>query len=63
MGNNNRAATSSRVDLTIDPSQILLGERVGIGSFGEVHRALWRGTEVAVKRFWIRTSRRIYSTT
>ena len=39
------------VDLTIDPSQILLGERVGIGSFGEVHRALWRGTEVAVKRF------------
>ena len=39
------------VDLTIDPSQILLGERIGIGSFGEVHRALWRGTEVAVKRF------------
>jgi len=39
------------VDLTIDPSQILLGERIGIGSFGEVYRALWRGTEVAVKRF------------
>ena len=38
------------VDLTIDPSEILLGERIGIGSFGEVHRALWRGTEVAVKR-------------
>jgi len=38
------------VDLTIDPSDILLGERIGIGSFGEVHRALWRGTEVAVKR-------------
>lgn len=39
------------VDLTIQPSEILLGERVGIGSFGEVHRALWRNTtEVAVKR-------------
>ena len=24
---------------------------VGIGSYGEVHRGLWRGTEVAVKRF------------
>ena len=42
---------SVAVDLSIDPSQIQLGERIGIGSYGEVHRGLWRGTEVAVKRF------------
>lgn len=27
------------------------GERIGIGSFGEVYRAEWNGTEVAVKKF------------
>ena len=26
------------------------GARVGTGSFGTVHRAIWRGTEVAIKR-------------
>ena len=52
---NNKPVSTDRllqaVDLTILPHEILLGERVGIGSFGEVHRGLWRGTtEVAVKR-------------
>ncbi|KAG6414538.1 hypothetical protein SASPL_121910 [Salvia splendens] len=28
-----------------------IGERIGIGSYGEVYRAEWNGTEVAVKRF------------
>ncbi|KAF6253092.1 kinase-like domain-containing protein [Scenedesmus sp. NREL 46B-D3] len=35
----------------IDPSEITLGQRIGIGSYGEVYKAMWRGTEVAVKRF------------
>lgn len=35
----------------IDPSEITLGQRIGIGSYGEVYKGLWRGTEVAVKRF------------
>uniref|UniRef100_A0A383WHV6 non-specific serine/threonine protein kinase n=1 Tax=Tetradesmus obliquus TaxID=3088 RepID=A0A383WHV6_TETOB len=35
----------------IDPSEISLGQRIGIGSYGEVYKAMWRGTEVAVKRF------------
>ncbi|CAK9146904.1 unnamed protein product, partial [Ilex paraguariensis] len=28
-----------------------IGERIGIGSFGEVYRGEWNGTEVAVKKF------------
>ncbi|KAK4768820.1 hypothetical protein SAY86_026970 [Trapa natans] len=28
-----------------------LGERIGIGSYGEVYHAEWNGTEVAVKKF------------
>ena len=42
---------SIAVDLSIPAEEIQLGERIGIGSYGEVHRGLWRGTEVAVKRF------------
>ncbi|KAL2325434.1 hypothetical protein Fmac_024492 [Flemingia macrophylla] len=30
---------------------LLLGERIGIGSYGEVYHADWNGTEVAVKKF------------
>ena len=45
------AALSIAVDLSIDAETIQLGERIGIGSYGEVHRGLWRGCEVAVKRF------------
>jgi len=42
---------SIAVDLSIAAGTIQLGERIGIGSYGEVHRGLWRGIEVAVKRF------------
>ncbi|RWR82765.1 Protein kinase domain-containing protein [Cinnamomum micranthum f. kanehirae] len=28
-----------------------IGERIGLGSYGEVYRADWHGTEVAVKKF------------
>jgi hypothetical protein len=35
----------------IDPGEISYGQRIGIGSYGEVYKGLWRGTEVAVKRF------------
>jgi len=35
----------------IDPAQIELGQRIGIGSYGEVYKGTWGGTEVAVKRF------------
>jgi hypothetical protein len=31
--------------------EITLGQRIGIGSYGEVYKGMWRGTEVAVKRF------------
>ncbi|XP_061343656.1 probable serine/threonine-protein kinase SIS8 isoform X2 [Gastrolobium bilobum] len=31
--------------------EITLGERIGLGSYGEVYRGEWCGTEVAVKRF------------
>ncbi|KAE8676025.1 Detected protein of confused Function [Hibiscus syriacus] len=30
---------------------LLIGERIGIGSYGEVYKAEWNGTEVAVKKF------------
>nr|ACQ57002.1 EDR1 [Glycine max] len=30
---------------------LVLGERIGIGSYGEVYHADWNGTEVAVKKF------------
>lgn len=33
----------------IDSSELKTGVRVGIGSFGEVFRGVWRGTEVAIK--------------
>ncbi|KAK6921312.1 Serine-threonine/tyrosine-protein kinase, catalytic domain [Dillenia turbinata] len=32
-------------------NEINLGERIGLGSYGEVYRGEWHGTEVAVKRF------------
>ncbi|XP_031493013.1 probable serine/threonine-protein kinase SIS8 isoform X1 [Nymphaea colorata] len=31
--------------------EVILGERIGLGSYGEVYRGDWHGTEVAVKRF------------
>ncbi|GMG98523.1 hypothetical protein Nepgr_000363 [Nepenthes gracilis] len=35
----------------IDFSELTVGTRVGIGSFGEVFRGLWNGTDVAIKVF------------
>ena len=34
----------------IDMSEVILGDKVGRGSFGDIYRAEWRGTEVAVKK-------------
>ncbi|VFQ84451.1 unnamed protein product [Cuscuta campestris] len=31
--------------------EIVIGERIGLGSYGEVYRGDWHGTEVAVKKF------------
>ncbi|GJN00225.1 hypothetical protein PR202_ga17640 [Eleusine coracana subsp. coracana] len=50
---------SARSDIALDDvaefeiqwEEITLGERVGLGSFGEVYRGEWHGTEVAVKKF------------
>ncbi|CAN1266861.1 Probable serine/threonine-protein kinase SIS8 [Linum perenne] len=50
---------SCRSDVTLDDvaeceipwEDITMGERIGLGSYGEVYRGEWHGTEVAVKRF------------
>lgn len=34
----------------IRPEELKVGPRIGIGSYGEVHRGVWRYTDVAVKR-------------
>lgn len=34
----------------IEADELELGPRIGIGSFGEVYRATWRHTDVAVKK-------------
>ncbi|KAF6174869.1 hypothetical protein GIB67_026357 [Kingdonia uniflora] len=39
------------VEWEIPWEDIQIGERVGIGSYGEVYHADWNGTEVAVKKF------------
>ncbi|CAN4088796.1 unnamed protein product [Withania somnifera] len=38
-------------DCEIPFGEITLGERIGLGSYGEVYRGEWHGTEVAVKKF------------
>jgi hypothetical protein len=35
----------------IDFSEIQMGKQIGLGSYGVVYRARWKGVEVAVKRF------------
>ncbi|KAG2661501.1 hypothetical protein PVAP13_1KG507900 [Panicum virgatum] len=50
---------SAKSDLALDDvaefeiqwEEIAIGERIGLGSFGEVYRGEWHGTEVAVKKF------------
>ncbi|PWA74275.1 serine-threonine/tyrosine-protein kinase catalytic domain-containing protein [Artemisia annua] len=38
-------------DCEIAWEDITIGERIGLGSYGEVYRGDWHGTEVAVKKF------------
>ncbi|XP_010274700.1 PREDICTED: serine/threonine-protein kinase EDR1 [Nelumbo nucifera] len=50
---------SAKSDIALDDvaeweipwEEITLGERIGLGSYGEVYRGEWHGTEVAVKKF------------
>ncbi|XP_048136070.1 probable serine/threonine-protein kinase SIS8 isoform X2 [Rhodamnia argentea] len=50
---------STKSDIALDDvaeceiqwEEISLGERIGLGSYGEVYRGDWHGTEVAVKKF------------
>ncbi|CAN6323917.1 unnamed protein product [Urochloa humidicola] len=50
---------SSRVDMVLEDvseceilwEDLVIGERIGLGSYGEVYHADWNGTEVAVKKF------------
>ncbi|KAG9451981.1 hypothetical protein H6P81_004885 [Aristolochia fimbriata] len=37
--------------LEIPWEDLVIGERIGLGSYGEVYHADWNGTEVAVKKF------------
>ena len=39
-------------DVEVNFSDVELGPRIGIGCFGEVFRARWRQTTVAVKRLF-----------
>ncbi|KAL7114644.1 hypothetical protein ACP275_04G133900 [Erythranthe tilingii] len=45
------AALDDVADCEIPWEDIALGERIGLGSYGEVYRGDWHGTEVAVKKF------------
>ncbi|KAJ1691154.1 hypothetical protein LUZ63_015309 [Rhynchospora breviuscula] len=38
-------------EVEIPWEDLRVGERIGLGSYGEVYRADWNGTEVAVKKF------------
>ncbi|KAF3495769.1 hypothetical protein DY000_02058033, partial [Brassica cretica] len=38
-------------DCEIPWKDLVIGERIGLGSYGEVYNADWNGTEVAVKKF------------
>ncbi|KAH6805028.1 protein tyrosine kinase family protein [Perilla frutescens var. frutescens] len=45
------SALDDVADCEIPWEDISLGERIGLGSYGEVYRGDWHGTEVAVKKF------------
>ncbi|XP_062209954.1 serine/threonine-protein kinase EDR1-like isoform X2 [Phragmites australis] len=55
----NTDVRSQRLDTMFDDvseceipwEDLVIGERIGLGSYGEVYRADWNGTEVAVKKF------------
>ena len=43
---------SSINNIVIDPDDLTLFNRVGMGSYGEVYRGDYNGTDVAVKKFF-----------
>uniref|UniRef100_A0ACD5Z3N9 Uncharacterized protein n=1 Tax=Avena sativa TaxID=4498 RepID=A0ACD5Z3N9_AVESA len=45
------SALDEVADFEMQLEEIAIGERIGLGSFGEVYRGEWHGTEVAVKKF------------
>ena len=42
-------------DVEVDFSEVQMGPRIGVGCFGEVFKARWRQTTVAVKRLFDQT--------
>ncbi|KAL8110951.1 hypothetical protein AgCh_026642 [Apium graveolens] len=53
-GNDSTRSDTSLEDVSdceIPWEDITIGERIGLGSYGEVYRGDWHGTEVAVKKF------------
>lgn len=44
-----RLSRRKRDDWEVDVSELDMGEQLGAGGFGEVRKATWKGTEVAVK--------------
>lgn len=42
---------SSTSQWELDSSELVLGPRIGIGSYGEVYKGAWRESEVAIKKF------------
>ena len=43
------SASRPKDNLIISETEVTLGEKIGQGTFGEVYRGEWQGTEVAVK--------------
>jgi len=39
--------------ISLKSSEVILKERIGRGSFSEVHLGIWKSTDVAVKEFFI----------
>jgi hypothetical protein len=50
-----RRKGSGNDDWEIEYDELEVGEQLGAGGYGEVHKATWKGTEVAVKTPWRRT--------
>jgi len=41
---------SSPTNFEMNGDELVMGEMIGVGSFGQVYRGQWRGTEVAIKK-------------
>lgn len=52
MDRTSHGSFSSNNDVEVDFSEVELGPRIGLGCFGEVFKARWRQTTVAVKRLF-----------